>query len=254
MRFDFRMGTLIGIALAIVAALLSIAPIAQDPAYHRFADQRTVLGVANFWNVASNLPFTVLGVLGMSKVTWGCTPGYLPELKRVYWTFFAGVACTGLASAWYHANPGNHTLVWDRLALTAVFMSIFSLVWGEHLSITAGRKMALPLIVMGMASAVYWYITEVRGHGDLRFYVLIQLLPMVVLPLILAFYPSRLTGVGYIWGVLFCYTLSKVAEVLDGPLYRIFSGVSGHEIKHWVAALGIFIYYLAGLRRKRRFD
>jgi len=73
-----------------------------------------------------------------------------------------------------------------------------------------------------------------------------------MLPLILLFYRSRLTGVGYVWGILAAYGLAKVAEVTDSFIYDAMPGFSGHEIKHWVAAAGVFVYYLAGFNRRRR--
>lgn len=229
-----------------------VPPIAQDPDYHLFADQRTIMGIPHFWNVVSNLPFILIGILGLVNVALNRTKGYLSELKPVYLAFFAGVFLTGCASAYYHLNPTNQTLVWDRLALTVLFMSFFASVWGEHISVRMGRKMVWPLISVGFASVIYWYVTEMQGRGDLRFYALVQFLPMVVLPVIILLYRSRLTGVAYIWGLILAYTVAKAAEIMDGPAYRITGGFSGHEIKHWVAAAGVFIYYLAGFRRTRQ--
>lgn len=250
LRIDPKMGSIYGLVLLGIAVVLTLPPIAQDPAYHNYADQRQVFGIPNFWNVVSNLPFILLGILGVSSITMGKTPGFLPELRPIYITVFAGVFLTGWGSAYYHMDPSNATIVWDRLALTILFMAVFSSVWGEHISVGAALRMVLPLICAGLLSVAYWYVTENQGRGDLRFYAVIQFLPMVLLPLIMLMYRSKLSGVGYVWGLLLAYTVAKVAEGLDGPLYRSLAGFSGHEIKHWVAALGIFIYYLAGFRRR----
>ncbi|MGD8833831.1 MAG: hypothetical protein PVJ84_03600 [Desulfobacteraceae bacterium] len=252
MGIDKKSAALVGGALVFIFLVQIVPPIAQDPDYHRFADRRSLFGIPHFWNVVSNLPFLLLGTLGLSAVALNRTPGYLPELKPVYMMFYAGVFLTGLASAHYHLNPANETLVWDRLALTIVFMAFFAAVWGEHISATMGLKMVWPLTGIGLMSVVYWYVTESLGRGDLRFYALVQFLPMVLLPVMMVAHKSQLTGVAYIWGVIVAYALSKVAEVLDGPIYRALDGFSGHEIKHWVAAVGIFIYYRAGFRRARR--
>ena len=254
MGFNKKSAALMGAALVFIMLFQIVPPIAQDPEYLHFADQRTILGVPHFWNVVSNLPFLLLGILGLVAVALDRTPGYLPELKPIYKMFYAGVSLTGLASAYYHLNPVNETLVWDRLALTIVFMAFFAAVWGEHISVTMSLKMVWPLIGVGLASVVYWYVSESLGRGDLRFYAVVQFLPMVLLPFIMMTHKSQLTGVAYIWGVILAYGLSKVAEVLDGPVYQASGGYSGHEVKHWVAAAGIFIYYLAGYRRTRRSD
>lgn len=243
---------IIGLVVIALAGVALVPAIPQDPAYHRYADQRMVLGIPNFWNVFSNLPFVVLGLLGAATVALNRAPGYLSELKPIYLTFFSGVFLTGLGSAYYHLAPSNPTIVWDRLALTILFMAFFSAVWGEHVSASAALKMVWPLVAIGFASVVYWYLSETRGRGDLRIYAAVQFLPMVLVPLILIFYRSRLTGVGYVWGILAAYGVAKAAEVLDGALYDLLPGFSGHEIKHWVAAGGVFVYYLAGVKRERR--
>lgn len=251
MRMDLKTGAIVGAAVLTLPVLWWVPPIAQDPGYHIFADQRSRFGIPHFWNVISNVPFVVLGIMGMFNVALNRTPGYLHELKPVSFAFYMGVFLTGWASACYHLNPVNQTIVWDRLALTVLFMAVFSSIWGEHISISTARKMVWPLIIVGMASVIYWYATETRGRGDLRFYALVQFLPMILLPAIMLFSRSKLTGVAYIWGLILAYALAKAAEALDGPIYRFSDGFSGHEIKHWVAAVGIFIYYLAGFKRKR---
>jgi len=49
-------------------ALLLAAPILQPPGYHAFADSRRVLGLANFWNVATNVPFVAVGMAGLAQL------------------------------------------------------------------------------------------------------------------------------------------------------------------------------------------
>jgi len=56
---------LLGLMVASLATLPLLPPIAQDPSYHQFADQRTLLGIPNFWNVVSNLPFVLVGTMGL---------------------------------------------------------------------------------------------------------------------------------------------------------------------------------------------
>ena len=53
----YRLAGLVGFTLLAITVVFLLPPIPQDPAYHNFADQRTLYGVPNFWNVVSNLPF-----------------------------------------------------------------------------------------------------------------------------------------------------------------------------------------------------
>ena len=59
---------LLGLLVVSLLGLLLLPPIPQDQSYHLFADRRTLLGVPNFWNVVSNLPFIAVGAAGLWHV------------------------------------------------------------------------------------------------------------------------------------------------------------------------------------------
>src|ERR1700722_4620206 len=60
-----RMAIIGVFALLGVLFLVLAPPIPQDPDYHHFADQRTLLGIPHAWNVLSNVPFLVVGLMGL---------------------------------------------------------------------------------------------------------------------------------------------------------------------------------------------
>jgi hypothetical protein len=188
--------------------------------------------------------------MGILLLARGRGVGGLGELRTIYFTFFLGVLATGIGSAFYHCEPANRTLVWDRLPITVSFMAFFSAVTGEHISISAGRKLVWPLTALGIFSVLYWYRSELRGEGDLRLYALVQYLPVLLTPVILALYKPKLTPACYLWSVVGAYGVAKIAESFDGQLYGAVKVISGHSIKHLAAALGTYIFYLA-LRRRR---
>src|SRR3972149_1058047 len=68
-----RIGLVVGLAAAAAVAAALLPPIAQDPAYHRMAGARTLLGVPNAANVLSNLPFVLVAALGLGAL--GRRPG-----------------------------------------------------------------------------------------------------------------------------------------------------------------------------------
>jgi hypothetical protein len=237
------------VAIAIIAAM-SINPIPQDPAYHNFADRRVILNIPNFYNVVSNIPFLIVGIMGMQLVASGRANGRLVELHVVYLTFFAGVLLTCFGSSYYHYHPVNQTLLWDRLPMTIAFMALFSAIVGEYISSRIALKLFVPLLVSGIASVLYWYITELYDRGDLRAYALVQFLPVLLIPLILWLFNSPLNGNKYIWGIMGAYALSKLMEFFDAQVYRGLGLISGHSLKHLIAAFGAYIFYLA-LRNRR---
>jgi hypothetical protein len=242
---DNRLKILLAIIVVAIIAMSSIDPIAQDPSYHDFADRRAFFNIANFFNVLSNAPFVIIGIMGIRLTVLRHAFGGLPELHSMYLTFFIGVLLTGFGSGYYHLQPNNQTLLWDRLPMTIAFMALFSAIIGEYISIQLAQKIFAPLLFFGAASVLYWYMTELDGHGDLRPYVLVQFLPVLLIPLILWLFDSKLDGDNYIWGIIAAYATSKLMELFDAGLYNISGLISGHSLKHLTAAFATLIFYWA---------
>src|SRR5260221_6159244 len=239
-----------GVAVSAAIATLFVPPLPQDLHYHDFADQRELLGIPNFWNVVSNFPLVLVGLLGFHLLVEAPLNGGLNELRRGYLYFFLGVLLVGIGSSYYHLHPSNQTLLWDRMPLTIAFMALVSVLVGEHISVPAGRRLLWPLLVVGLASVLYWHASEAAGHGDLRPYFLVQFLPMALIPLLLLLLRSRLSTTGYLWAVLGLYAVAKILELEDGAVFDALGGISGHSLKHLCAALRAFAYLIA-LRNRR---
>jgi DNA-binding FrmR family transcriptional regulator len=162
--------------------------------------------------------------------------------------FFAGVALTGVGSAYYHWAPDNARLVWDRLPMTIGFMALLAAVVAERVSVTAGIALLPALLLAGAGSVAYWYACELRGAGDLRPYALVQFAPAALIPLPLLLFPARYTRGGDLVGVMVIYGAAKLFEVLDGPIFSMGHLLSGHTLKHLTAARGLVA--AAGSRRQ----
>jgi hypothetical protein len=249
----FSVSTYKGLLMASVAllsfvVLFFVPAISQDPAYHLFVDHRHLLGVDNFWNVASNLPFVSLGICGLvltyfvKKRRAGVIAA--DEATPLFTTFFIGILLTGFGSAYYHYNPTNLTLVWDRLPMTISFMAFFCMVIGYHASMTLAKALLAPLLLLGAASVCYWWYTEANGHGDLRPYVLVQFLPIVLVPILISKTKAEFLKSKTVWLVITYYALAKVCEHWDGAIYEVFLYLSGHSIKHMIATLGAYVVYV----------
>jgi hypothetical protein len=249
---DHRINIIITIIVVSIIAAFSMDPIAQDPSYHNFADRRSMINIPNFFDVISNLSFVIVGIMGMLLIGSGRAIGGLVELQAVYMTFFVGVLLTGFGSAYYHYHPDNQTLLWDRLPMTIAFMALFSAIVGEFISSQIALKLFIPLLLAGIASVVYWHISELNGNGDLRAYILVQFLPVLLIPLILWLFNSRLAGNKYIWGIIGAYAISKLLEFFDTPIYSALGVISGHSLKHLMAAFAALIFYWALRDRKKR--
>jgi hypothetical protein len=237
-----RAAVLLGVIGAAVTAISLLPPIPQDPAYHRFADTRSIWGVTNGWNVLSNLPFLVVGLYGLYRVLTapagaGAAPFVESRERWPYALFFAGVAMTGVGSAYYHWAPDTPRLFWDRLPMTVGFMALLAAMLAERVGVTAGLVMLGPLLAVGVGSIIYWRAGELRGAGDLRPYALVQFLPALLILLMLWLCPTRYTRGGFLVGVLAVYGAAKLFEALDGPIFSMGYLLSGHTLKHLTVAL-----------------
>jgi hypothetical protein len=228
--------------LAVVAAVL-VQPIAQDPAYHRFIDTRTIAGLPHFWDVASNLGFLIVGAYGLSRLP------QLPSLVLGYAYIVFCLAVIGVAfgSSYYHYAPSTPRLLWDRLPMSVAFMALFFAILVDRAPWKGVGKLFWPLMAAGVGSVVYWGWTESAGRGDLRPYALVQFLPLVLMPLMLLLYSGSRRSEPLLWSTFGAYLLAKVAEYFDTPLYQAF-GLSGHTIKHLLSAVAVFFAVQALLR------
>ena len=243
-------GLIIFTALLAISGILSQGPIAQDASYHLFSDTREIWLIPNFWNVASNLPFVIVGFLGLYKLKHSGELNFIGEMYIAYLLLFLGIFLVGFGSAYYHLTPDKQTLVWDRLPMTIAFMSLFSIIVGEFIAARAGKALLLPLILTGIFSVIYWHLTESSGEGDLRLYILVQFYPILVIPIILTCFRSTCTHVQAYWWLLLSYVVAKLFEYFDGEIYNALGFISGHSLKHVVAALGLYVV-LASFQKRR---
>jgi Ceramidase len=210
---------------ASLAALLLLPAIPQDQGYHQFADQRTLLGIPNFWNVVSNIPFVAVGAAGLWR--FRDNPATI--------VLFLGFFLTGIGSAYYHWDPNDRTLFWDRLPMTLAFAAILSLVVAERVNARAGAVLLWPALAIGLFSLLLW-----RWTGDLRLYFWVQFFPGLAVLLLFVLYQPKYTGTNYWIVALALYALAKVFEFSDSAIYSAGHLLSGHTLKHLTAAAACF--------------
>ena len=227
-------------AAALAAALWAHGPIAQWANYHDFADQRPWLGLPNAANVLSNLPFLCIGLWGLWRLRGGSPSSPSANAWRA---FSVALVCTAVGSASYHWAPTNATLVGDRLPIAWACAAFLCALLGERVQRRWCSPLALSAALVCATLAVwYWWATEQSGQGDLRPYLYFQLLPMFLVPMTLGLrLPvtfASATPASAWWAVLALYAAAKVMEVADQTVFEAAAFVSGHTLKHLLAAAG----------------
>jgi hypothetical protein len=247
-----RLAIIIAATIVPIAILFQLSPISQNLSYHDFADKRTFLSISSFWNVFSNLPFLLFGVLGLVKLIDLKNSQDLKGFLAYWFVFFFSIALVSFGSAYYHWIPNNSSLVWDRLPMTLAFMSFFSFIVAERIHKTAGLILLPILLTLGIVSVWYWNFTEAAGAGDLRPYVLVQFLPLLEIPLVCFLFPVNDRETKFLFYAFGWYALAKILEYFDRGIFALTaSQMGGHALKHLAAGMAVYALYKYVFSMKR---
>lgn len=247
-----RLATLLTALAALLAFSLAVhGPIPQWPGYHAFADQRTWLGLPHASDVLSNLPFVVAGLWGLRRLHAAAAA----PATAAWRGFCLALIGTAAGSALYHLAPDNHTLAFDRLPIAWACATLVCALLAERLDRRWARPAPLvAALLLASASVAAWWWGERLGAGDLRAYLFVQFLPMVLVPATLIADRQRdrpgIVPASAWWAVLVFYALAKAMELADHAVFDTLGIVSGHTLKHLLAAAGAACL-VAGLGRNR---
>lgn len=239
-----RVGLLTAAALASVA-LVFAKRLPQPRDYHRFADTRTYLDIPNFFNVASNFGFAVVGAgvlawIFMRRATLSKTFIERGEL----WVCVALYASTFLVtfgSAYYHLAPDNERLFWDRLPMALVASAFVGSVFADRFGARAGTWALAALLPVLLGALIYWQSTFAPGPDNVWPYFVTLYGSLGFALIVMALFPSRYTHARAAWVTLAIYAVAMAFDDwLDTPLYLASGALSGHSLKHMLAAVALF--------------
>jgi hypothetical protein len=235
-------GLFAGLAAAVAVALWG-PHVAQDAHFHAFADQRVVWGIPNALDVLSNLPFLVGGGWGL----WVLQK--MPNTLRAstQWklcaVFFAGLLLTALASGYYHLQPDDLGLAWDRLGMVVAFAGLAGLAAADRVSGRAGLSVALVVLLAGPIGILVW-----RSTGNLLAWSVVQgggMLLVLALGCCKPLAGAWRVSLALVIGI---YVAAKLCEFADVEVFELTRGwLSGHSLKHMVAAVAAWPVLLAVL-------
>lgn len=249
-----------GSALAI--SLLIWGPIHQFSDYHAFADQSNIGAIPHAADVLSNLGFALVAVWAAWSVRSaqhrsfsGKLPSQLDSLSTAavrlkqslfsvrsvaLHVFIFGLFATALGSGYYHWAPDNMRLFWDRLPIVLTCAGLLGAVHAESVQASRHRHSFFPLVMFvasGIASVLWWSVTDYDGKGDLRWYLMFQILPMLLIPIWHSIYPTPKRTRWLFVIALLTYVVAKAAEMHDHAIYAWSGFLTGHTLKHLLASV-----------------
>ena len=223
------------ITVGAIAIMAVHGRIAQPAHYHEFADRSAALGIHHVGDVFSNAGFALVAIWGWLTL-W---PRRASEQLRAGWPgyrlFLIGLFLTAFGSGFYHFAPDNARLIWDRLPIA---LACAGLIVGVRGDTKPGLKTEIEAIVLALfavASVAWWAYTDRIGADDLRPYLLLQGLPLLLIPLWQAIHRAPRTDRIAFAAAMMLYVVAKVAEVFDHEIANALGFVSGHTLKHLIA-------------------
>jgi hypothetical protein len=240
--------------LTVAAGVLLLwhGPIPQPAHYNEFADQSVLFGIRHAGDVLSNVGFAIVALWGWVRL-WPNREH--PALRRGwcgYRVFLIGLLLTAAGSAYYHLAPGNERLVWDRLPIALFCAGLLAAVRAETRTDTHVSWDTAILAALAILSVGWWHYTDsAQRPGDLRPYLLLQGLTLVLIPLWQGIYHAPWQDRIWFGVAALLYVLAKLAEAWDHELLAALGWVSGHTLKHLLgtAAAGVLVGRL--IRRLR---
>ena len=213
-----------------------MTPTYVPDSYYEFADVRHALGIPHTGDVLSNGAFAIIAIWRLFMVYRARDRVVVkPGLALSLTTFFAAVFLVTFGSGYFHLDPGPDRIFLDRLPISLAAGAILATLLIDRW--TPSQKGALLTFAATMAFAIagLWHVT---ATGDLRLYALTQAAPLIV-ALVCAMNWNSPQHLIPGWRLLFLallYAGAKAAEVYDWELFAEFDWLSGHNLKHLLAA------------------
>ena len=223
------------ITVGMITILAMHGRIAQPAHYHDFADHSAAFGIHHTADVLSNAGFALVAIWGWLTLR----PRRDSDALRAGWPgyrlFLIGLFLTAFGSGFYHFAPDNARLIWDRLPIALACAGLLVGVRGDTKPGLKTEIEAIVLALFAVASVAWWAYTDRIGADDLRPYLLLQGLPLVLIPLWQAIHRAPRTDRIAFAAAMGLYVLAKAAEIFDHEIANMLGFVSGHTLKHLIA-------------------
>lgn len=186
-------------------------------------------------NVITNIPFVLIGLFGL-RLTGSSPERRDRSLSDSFIAFMLSLVLVGAGSIFYHLSPSPDRLFWDRLPIAICLAAFACAALGVIRESGTGDRLLPYALVLAGSSVVYWYVTWMRGHEDLRFYAAVQIVATGI-GVIAAFrQPDRFSGAGELRVAMLLYVSARILELFQQQIYDRAGFDFAHPLKHLLVA------------------
>ncbi len=120
--------------------------------------------------------------------------------------------------------------------MTVGFTALLVALIDEHMADHTERHLLVPIVAVDVLGLLYWHL-----YDDLRAYLWIQAISLGTALSVVAIYPDANSGRKYLLAAVLAYAVAILCEQADRGLWDLLDNrLSGHTIKHLVAAFGLY--------------
>lgn len=226
---------LAALTLATLVGLLAWGPVPLDAGVHHYADQRRWLGLPNAGNVLANLPLLLVGLWGW-RVTQAS--GWPAPLRQAWAGFHACVVGGSAIASVYHVAPTTAGYVLAQMAMSAAFVLLTLGMLAERVHAGfAARPGATAAALVGAATlAALVSGSAADGAVDLRPFLLLQLIPVLLIPAGALSLPGTHTRPSDWLFMLVAYAAAQGFDLADAPIHAATGWLGGHALMHLALA------------------
>ena len=231
----FALAMLGAMTVALAMGLQAWGPMQLSPAMHRFADERSWLGLPHAFNTLASLPLLVMGAWG-----WRATgASRWPAPLRAAWRgFHAFMVPSALLSAAYHLTPNNTLFTLARTGTVCAVALLTCALLGERVAprFVSPAVRTGACVAVGAVGIALWLGERVVGSIDVRPLMLLEVVPLLLIPAGVVHLPGAQTRPLDWMMLLSSYAASKLFELGDAAIFNATGWISGHSLMHLALA------------------
>lgn len=230
---------LVAMTVAAGAGMVAWGPIA--PRAHVFADGRQFIGIPAAVNVVTSLlPLmtSLVGAIALKRARWA------RDVARPWRLFFIASAGGSLLAGVYHLCPDDLGFILVHMSVSASSTTLLCGFLAERVHGGFGSRASCTIAIsLSVAAAAYAGLCDALVQvADIRALLLLQFMPVLLLPAGGLGLPGRGTTSGGEWLALFSlHLLSRICESADASIFAATGWISGHSLMHIVMAIAVAI-------------